>query len=72
MSYVVNKYVMPFAKPKNDKRDGLQDFYSNHISNDSDRMHIVLTLLIMSMVIQGHGPPKLLNYTIAYIPKDNR
>ena len=59
-------------KLKNDKRDGLQDFYSNHITNASGRMHILLTLLINSMVIHGHWPPELLNSTILSIPKDNR
>ena len=59
-------------KLKNDKRDGLQDFYSNHITNASGRMHILLTLLINSMVIHGHWPPELLNSTIVSIPKDNR
>ena len=59
-------------KLKNDKRDGLQDFYSNYITNASDRMHILLTLLINSMVIHGHWPPELLNSTIVSIPKDNR
>ena len=33
---------MPFANLKNDKRDGLQDFYSNHITNASGRMYILL------------------------------
>ena len=59
-------------KLKNDKRDGLQDFFSNHITNASGRMHILLTLLINSMVIHGHWPPELLNSTIVSIPKDNR
>ena len=59
-------------KLKNDKRDGLQDFYSNHITNASGWMHILLTLLINSMVIHGHWPPELLNSTIVSIPKDNR
>ena len=60
-------------KLNNDKRDGLQDyFYSNHITNASGRMHILLTLLINSMVIHGHWPPELLNSTIVSIPKDNR
>ena len=59
-------------KLKNDKRDGLQDFYSNHITNASGRMHILLTLLVNSMVIHGHWPPELQNSTIVSIPKDNR
>ena len=57
---------------KSDKRDGQQDFYSNHIINASGRMHILLTLLINSMVIHGHWPPELLNSTIVSIPKDSR
>ena len=47
-------------------------FYSNHITNASGRMHILLTLLINSMAIHGHWPPELLNSTIVSIPKDNR
>ena len=59
-------------KLKNDIRDGLQDFYSNHITNASGRMHILLTLLINSMVIHGYWPPELLNSTIVSLPKEGR
>ena len=59
-------------KLKSDKRDGLHDFYSNHIMIASARMHILLTLLINSIVIHGYWPPELLNSTIVSIPKDSR
>ena len=59
-------------KLNNYKLDGLQDVYSNHVTNASGRMHILLTLLINSMVIHGHWPPELLYSTIVSIPKDNK
>ena len=64
--------VKAVTKLNRGKRDGSENFYSDHIINASPKLYAMLAMLINCMVAHGYSPHKLLKSTIVPIPKDNR
>ena len=64
--------VKAVTKLNRGKRDGSDNFYSDHIINASPKLYAMLAMLINCMVAHGYSPHKLLKSTIVPIPKDNR
>ena len=64
--------VNAVTKLNRGKRDGSDNFYSDHIINALPKLYAMLAMLINCMVAHGYSPHKLLKSTIVPIPKDNR
>ena len=69
---LVHKRWIAVTKLNRGKRDGSENFYSDHIINASPKLYAMLAMLINCMVAHGYSPHKLLKSTIVPIPKDNR
>ena len=59
-------------KLKSGKSDGTQGFTSDHLKHASDKLFVILAMLINSMLIHGYNPEQLLHCTVVSIPKDAR
>ena len=59
-------------KLKSGKSDGTQGFSSDHLKHASDKLFVILVMLINSTLIHGYNPEQLLHCTVVSIPKDAR
>ena len=59
-------------KLKSGKSDGTQGFTSDHLKHATDKLFVILAMLINSMLIHGYNPEQLLHCTVVSILKDVR
>ena len=60
------------SKLNTKKRDGTKGTYSDHFINCSEKMKLLITKMINTMLIHGYTPNDLLEAVVVSIPKDLR
>ena len=53
---------------KSGKSDGIDGFMSDHIIHASDKLCVIVGMLINAMLTHGHNPSQLLNIVVKSIP----
>ena len=67
---IIKRCINKKLKPHKD--DGNHGFKSDHIINRSNKLLLLLSIMVNAMLTHGFNPVDLLLSTIIYIPKDTR
>ena len=68
----VDDVVAAICELKKGKHNGSFEYYSDHFINGTNKLNVLLSHLVSSMLTHGHAPEELLLSTIIPITKDKR
>ena len=68
----VDDVVAAVSELKKGKHNGSFEYYSDHFINGTNKLNVLLSQLVSSMLTHGHAPEELLLSTIIPISKDKR